>query len=136
MTLNEAKRVLADLDEGLAPLNVDGALRTALAECDHLSGCLSMQEDLTAVVTRSRDLLRAECERLRAARDEYHAQVRELRAENERLRQDAERYRWLRDHHLQTGQDSWIRTGADLEEAIDAAIEFGPIMPDELDAAK
>ena len=33
--------------------------------------------------------------------------------------QDAARYRWLKANHLQTGPDSWIRTGDDLEEAID-----------------
>ena len=32
---------------------------------------------------------------------------------------DAARYRWLKENHLQTGPDSWIRTGDDLEEAID-----------------
>ena len=31
-----------------------------------------------------------------------------------------ERYRWLREHHLQLGPDNWIRTGDDLDEAIDA----------------
>ena len=35
---------------------------------------------------------------------------------------DAARYRWLKENHLQTGTDSWIRTGDDLEEAIDAAM--------------
>lgn len=35
---------------------------------------------------------------------------------------DAERYRWLKANHLQTGPDSWIRTGEDLEEAIDEAM--------------
>ena len=35
---------------------------------------------------------------------------------------DAKRYRWLKENHLQTGTDSWIRTGDDLEEAIDAAM--------------
>jgi hypothetical protein len=35
--------------------------------------------------------------------------------------EDAERYLWLKANHLQTGPDSWIRTGDDLEEAIDAA---------------
>jgi len=34
---------------------------------------------------------------------------------------DAARYRWLKENHLQTGTDSWIRTGDDLEEAIDEA---------------
>ena len=54
-----------------------------------------------------------------------------LRDENERLRKDADRYRWVR-------SSSWIRSGNDLDEAIDAAIEHehGPITPDELDAAK
>lgn len=33
--------------------------------------------------------------------------------------EDAARYRWLKANHLQTGKDSWIRTGDDLEEAID-----------------
>lgn len=34
---------------------------------------------------------------------------------------NAARYEWLKANHLQTGPDSWIRTGDDLEEAIDAA---------------
>lgn len=38
------------------------------------------------------------------------------------LLKDAERYRWLKANHLQTGPDSWIRTGDDLEEAIDAGM--------------
>ena len=38
------------------------------------------------------------------------------------LKQDALRYRWLKANHLQTGKDSWIRTGDDLEEAIDAGM--------------
>ena len=42
------------------------------------------------------------------------------------LRRDAERYRWLKANHLQTGTDSWIRTGEDLEEAIDAALGEQP----------
>lgn len=35
---------------------------------------------------------------------------------------DAARYRWLKANHLQTSPDSWIRTGEDLEEAIDEAM--------------
>ena len=35
---------------------------------------------------------------------------------------DAARYRWLKANHLQTGADSWYRTGDDLEEALDAEI--------------
>jgi len=35
---------------------------------------------------------------------------------------DAARYRYLKQHHLQLGPDCWIRTGDDLDEAIDAAI--------------
>lgn len=38
------------------------------------------------------------------------------------LLDDARRYRWLKENHLQTGPDSWIRTGDDLEDAIDAAL--------------
>lgn len=33
---------------------------------------------------------------------------------------DAARYRWLKEHHLQLGPDCWIRTGDDLDDAIDA----------------
>lgn len=40
--------------------------------------------------------------------------------------EDAARYRWLKANHLQTGPDSWIRTGDDLEEAIDAAMRETP----------
>lgn len=40
--------------------------------------------------------------------------------------EDAARYRWLKANHLQTGPDSWIRTGDDLEEAIDAAMLATP----------
>ena len=50
-------------------------------------------------------------------------EIDRLTADNKALREDAERYRWLKDNHLQTGIDSWIRTGNDLEEAIDAAIK-------------
>lgn len=39
---------------------------------------------------------------------------------------DAARYRWIKANHLQTGADSWIRTGDDLEEAVDAAMERQP----------
>jgi len=46
-----------------------------------------------------------------------------LEAEVAELKKDAERYRWLKENHLQTGKDSWIRTGDDLEEAIDAAMK-------------
>lgn len=35
-------------------------------------------------------------------------------------RADARRYRWLKANHLQLGPDCWIRTGDDLDEAIDA----------------
>lgn len=34
--------------------------------------------------------------------------------------EDAARYRWLKANHLQLGPDCWIRTGDDLDEAIDA----------------
>lgn len=50
----------------------------------------------------------------------------EVAAEVAELRRDAERYRWLKANHLQTGADSWIRTGEDLEEAIDAALGEQP----------
>lgn len=53
-----------------------------------------------------------------ALRSELAALTRKL-AEREA---DAERYRWLKANHLQTGPDSWIRTGDDLEEAIDAEL--------------
>lgn len=43
-----------------------------------------------------------------------------LSAELAACQLDAERYRWLKAHHLQTGNDSWIRTGEDLEQAVDA----------------
>lgn len=36
---------------------------------------------------------------------------------------DAARWRWLKANHLQTGSDSWIRTGEDLEEAVDAGMK-------------
>jgi hypothetical protein len=39
------------------------------------------------------------------------------------MERDAKRYRWLKATHFQTGVDSWIRTGDDLEEAIDAAMD-------------
>jgi len=34
--------------------------------------------------------------------------------------EDAARYRWLKANHLQLGPDCWIRTGDDLDDAIDA----------------
>lgn len=50
--------------------------------------------------------------------------------------EDAARYRWLKANHLQTGTDSWIRTGDDLEEVIDAEmntpkVEYTPITKEE-----
>jgi len=54
------------------------------------------------------------CTQLRADLAAANAKVQEVSA-------DAERYQWLKANHLQTGADSWIRTGDDLEEAIDAA---------------
>lgn len=39
---------------------------------------------------------------------------------------DALRYRWLKEHHLQLGPDCWIRSGDDLDEAIDAEMRAGP----------
>jgi hypothetical protein len=47
-------------------------------------------------------------------------QMVQLAEQLEDERKDAARYRWLKANHLQTGPDSWIRTGDDLEEAIDA----------------
>lgn len=35
-------------------------------------------------------------------------------------RTNAARYEWLKAHHLQLGPDCWIRSGDDLDEAIDA----------------
>lgn len=45
-----------------------------------------------------------------------------LVAERDALITNSRRYLWLKSNHLQTGSDSWIRTGDDLEEAIDAAL--------------
>lgn len=45
-----------------------------------------------------------------------------VEAEALSLKEDALRYRWLKEHHLQVGPDAWIRTGDDLDEAIDAAM--------------
>ncbi len=52
----------------------------------------------------------------------YRAATHRLIKELEARRRNAERYQWLKANYLQTGPDSWIRTGEDLEEAIDAAI--------------
>jgi len=38
------------------------------------------------------------------------------------LERDAARYNYLKTHHLQLGPDCWIRTGEDLDEAIDAEL--------------
>jgi hypothetical protein len=38
------------------------------------------------------------------------------------IRPQAARWQWLKANHLQTGPDSWIRTGDDLEEAVDAGM--------------
>ena len=54
------------------------------------------------------------------------ARLAEAKEEIERLRADAMRYRWMKSNHLQTGPDSWIRNGDDLEEAIDAAMKETP----------
>ena len=64
--------------------------------------------------------------RFRAACKGTLDELDRLSAEVAELRRDAERYRWLKDNHLQTGADSWIRTGEDLEEAIDAALGEQP----------
>ena len=45
---------------------------------------------------------------------------------SDRPSSDAARYRWLKTHHLQLGPDCWIRTGDDLDEAIDAEIRTAP----------
>jgi hypothetical protein len=69
--------------------------------------------------------------------DDFYAQMfqlarqleLELFQERERgrgLERDAMRYRYLREHHLQVGPDAWIRTGDDLDEAIDAALPSAP----------
>lgn len=50
-------------------------------------------------------------------------EIERLEQANAELRRDAERFRWLKANHLQTGPDSWIRTGDDLEEAIDAGMK-------------
>jgi len=44
-------------------------------------------------------------------------------SQSEADQRDAARYRWLREHHLQVGPDAWIRTGDDLDEAIDAEMK-------------
>ena len=41
----------------------------------------------------------------------------------EAVLRDAQRYRWLKENHLQLGPDCWIRTGDDLDEAIDAELD-------------
>lgn len=51
--------------------------------------------------------------------------LRTCQEERDRAVDDARRYQWLKANHLQTGEDSWIRTGDDLEEAIDAALKKG-----------
>lgn len=63
-------------------------------------------EAADAIEARDAELaaLRAECERLKAERDDFHMayrmkcdeETKSLHAECERLRKDAERYRWLR----------------------------------------
>ena len=58
--------------------------------------------------------------------EEYQLRVASLNAEKkskDAMRLNAARYVWLRENHLQTGSDSWIRTGDDLDEAIDAGME-------------
>lgn len=49
-------------------------------------------------------------------------EVGSLGEENEGLKEDAMRYRWLKENHLQLGPDCWIRTGDDLDDATDAGI--------------
>ena len=68
-------------------------------------------------VMRAKKLMLQAAEEIRE-RDRKLALLSEAIAE---YKEDAERYRWLKAHHLQTGTDSWIRTGDDLEDAIDAA---------------
>ena len=53
---------------------------------------------------------------------EIEGELSALKAQLAECEKDAQRYRWLKVNHFQTGADSWIRTGDDLEEAIDAAM--------------
>ncbi len=50
--------------------------------------------------------------------------VAEQREAEKQVFKDAERYRWLKEHHLQVGPDAWIRTGDDLDDAIDAELNL------------
>jgi hypothetical protein len=68
-----------------------------------------------------------------------HHNVKRLRAENEALRQDAERYRWVREHGTPLNLDLWrggwprLRSRVEIEyayatfdAAIDAALKSKP----------
>lgn len=51
--------------------------------------------------------------------------IKILQNNNDALLADAKRYRWLKTNHLQLGQDCWIRTGDDLDEATREALKEG-----------
>lgn len=102
-------------------------------DSDYVSASLE-REAADAITELSARLSQAETE-LRKCQDTLldtcglAADLRE-RAEKaeqaaEEMRANDERWRYLKTHHLQTGPDSWIRTGDDLEEAVDAAIKAG-----------
>lgn len=55
--------------------------------------------------------------------DAKDAEIARLKAELAGVREAMKRYEWLKSNHLQLGPDCWIRTGEDLDEAIDAEIE-------------
>ncbi len=88
-------------------------------------GIETFEEMAIRLSEAERKLSEAE-ERARHWEETCHSQhedtVEPLRASLAEAEKDAGRYRWLKGNHLQTGPDTWIRTGDDLEEAIDAAI--------------
>lgn len=57
--------------------------------------------------------------------DHMRGHACDLEIECAEFRLDAMRYRALRETQMQLGPDAWMRTGDDLDEAIDALIAKG-----------
>lgn len=110
MSKDKARELAAWLNRTLADEPSAPDFRALLAEL-YEAGDAGLSTGLAERIDRALNRP-AELSGDRPTNTAYEANIAELEP-------DAERYRWLKRHHLQTGQDSWIRTGDDLEEAID-----------------
>jgi hypothetical protein len=141
MTETLTTNLVSELHKAADGLEYDGhwsvpVIRQAADELDEMKRghILGDKELISAVITAVMsnkqgdrdDAVRALQKHIVAVereRDDREAECERRAAEVAELRPDAERYRWLKANHLQTGTDSWIRTGDDLEEAIDEAMK-------------